>query len=87
MVDRVENGFDYFGISGTTGTGKSSFFIYILHLLMNDWSLQPRPKLLNLTRVLYQTDSAYVCFDLQTQTVFQVAQMQTSDIISDPGTL
>ena len=73
-----------FAISGTPGIGKSLFFVYILHRLMDDF----RKKTLSLkpNRVVYQTGSKYKCFDLQQQLVTELSKLDAALVVREQDT-
>ncbi|OAJ39250.1 hypothetical protein BDEG_23112 [Batrachochytrium dendrobatidis JEL423] len=70
LLDQIDRGMESFAISGTSGIGKSLFFVYILHRLMDDFTT----KTLSLkpNRIVYQVGSSYKCFDLQQQLVTEL---------------
>ncbi|KAK6091823.1 squalene synthetase-like protein [Batrachochytrium dendrobatidis] len=72
-----------FAISGTSGIGKSLFFVYILHRLMDDFTT----KTLSLkpNRIVYQVGSSYKCFDLQQQLVTELG-LEVANIVWKQGT-
>jgi len=74
-----------FAISGTSGIGKSLFFVYILNRLMKDFS----EKTLSLkpNRILYQMGNSYRCFDLQQQTVIITTNIEAESLVNKTDTL
>ncbi|KAJ3222886.1 hypothetical protein HDU81_009545 [Chytriomyces hyalinus] len=90
LVAGVKKGFELFAITGTPGIGKSHFFIYVLHRVMQRRSLndsQPQPSPLNPTRIIYQTSISCNCFDLDNQTVFELSRSQVKKLIHQSDTL
>lgn len=72
-----------FAISGTSGIGKSLFFVYILYRLMDDFyekTLSLKPN-----RIVYQMDSTYLCFDLQTRIVTEL-KLDASQMVRQQDT-
>ncbi|KAI8894677.1 hypothetical protein BC833DRAFT_543306, partial [Globomyces pollinis-pini] len=73
-----------FAISGTSGIGKSLFFVYILHRLMNDFytkTLSLKPN-----RIIYQMNSTYLCYDLHQQIVSVVTDMEAGPAVRQQDT-
>ncbi|KAJ8328692.1 squalene synthetase-like protein [Batrachochytrium dendrobatidis] len=64
--------------------GKSLFFVYILHRLMDDFTT----KTLSLkpNRIVYQVGSSYKCFDLQQQLVTEL-ELEVANIVWKQDTL
>jgi hypothetical protein len=63
-----------FGLSGTPGIGKSTFFSYILYRFMTE-DIPWKPK-----RIIHQKETDFFCYDLERLTVVRNAK----DLISDP---
>ncbi|KAJ3226280.1 hypothetical protein HDU78_010402 [Chytriomyces hyalinus] len=90
FLSRVERGRMFFTISGTPGIGKSAFFIYILHWLMERQSGKTsisRASRYNPANVVYQTIVGFECFDLASATVFSVTPREAQDIVYESETL
>ncbi|KAK5671560.1 squalene synthetase-like protein [Batrachochytrium dendrobatidis] len=84
LLDQIDRGMESFAISGTSGIGKSLFFVYILHRLMDDFttkSLSLKPN-----RIVYQVGSSYKCFDLQQQLVTELG-LEVANIVWKQDTL
>ncbi|KAJ3249716.1 hypothetical protein HDU77_007528, partial [Chytriomyces hyalinus] len=90
LVEGVEDGLKFFAITGTPGIGKTPFFIYLLYRLMKSRSvgnLQSSPRLLNATRIVFQTSEIYQCFDLVKQDVFHVEDVEAAKLVRESNTL
>ncbi|KAJ3231730.1 hypothetical protein HDU78_007554 [Chytriomyces hyalinus] len=90
LVEGVEDGLKFFAITGTPGIGKTPFFIYLLYRLMKSRSvgnLQSSPRLLNATRIVFQTSEIYQCFDLVKQEVFHVEDVEAAKLVRESNTL
>ncbi|TPX67616.1 hypothetical protein CcCBS67573_g07447 [Chytriomyces confervae] len=90
LVEGVEGGLKSFAITGTLGIGKSPFFIYLLYRLMKSRSVgtsQSSPRLLNATRIVFQTSEIYQCFDLVKQEVFHVEDVEVAKLVRESNTL
>ncbi len=85
LLEGITRGLESFAISGTPGIGKSLFFVYILHRLMDDFST----KTLSLkpNRVVYQTGSNIECFDLQQQLVTEITKFEAVRLVREQDTL
>ncbi|EGF79004.1 hypothetical protein BATDEDRAFT_26152 [Batrachochytrium dendrobatidis JAM81] len=84
LLDQIDCGMESFAISGTSGIGKSLFFVYILHRLMDDFttkSLSLKPN-----RIVHQVGSSYKCFDLQQQLVTELG-LEVANIVWKQDTL
>ncbi|KAK6097958.1 squalene synthetase-like protein [Batrachochytrium dendrobatidis] len=79
LLDQIDRGMKSFAISGTSGIGKSLFFVYILHRLMDDFTT----KTLSLkpNRIVYQVGSSYKCFDLQQQFVARTTEFDAEELV------
>ncbi|KAJ3228274.1 hypothetical protein HDU81_006251, partial [Chytriomyces hyalinus] len=72
LMKQIGEGRKTFAITGTPGTGKSLFFVYMLrHLMDQSVDLSPSQTLpLNPARIVYHTGNSYRCYDLEKQAVF-----------------
>ncbi|OAJ42059.1 hypothetical protein BDEG_25563 [Batrachochytrium dendrobatidis JEL423] len=84
LLDQIDRGMESFAISGTSGIGKSLFFVYILHRLMDDFTT----KTLSLkpNRIVYQVGSCFKCFYLQQQLVTELG-LEVANIVWKQDTL
>ncbi|KAI8837772.1 hypothetical protein BJ741DRAFT_707926 [Chytriomyces cf. hyalinus JEL632] len=90
LVEKDKSGLELFAITGTPGTKKSHFFIYILYRLLKHQSRRPsqsRPSPLKSKRVVHQTRSRRYCFDLDNQTVFEVTKWDAKNLVRLSETL
>ncbi|KAJ3213021.1 hypothetical protein HDU82_000030 [Entophlyctis luteolus] len=94
LMKGIESGSESFAISGTSGVGKSLFFIYILYRLMEDKSkfgsasaLTSLSSRFNPKRIVYQTGSSYHCYDLEYYSVSVVSHLEAGRIVREPDTL
>lgn len=74
-----------YGISGTSGIGKSLFFVYILYRLLKDFPEKTLP--LRPNRIIYQHGLDFTCFDLQTKLVLGISDWDASHCVEQPDTL
>ncbi|ORY29090.1 hypothetical protein BCR33DRAFT_857848 [Rhizoclosmatium globosum] len=84
LMTEIESGLTWFAISGTPGIGKSFFFVYILYRLMkriNGSSCMPSGASsaysslsFNPTRIIYQTDDTFWCYELKACAVFAISK-------------
>jgi hypothetical protein len=72
------------GISGTPGIGKSLFFLYILHRLLEIWSRCPMSQT---ERILYQCGEAFFMYDFKTMTVALLKPFTALVSVQSPKTL
>ncbi|KAH9117898.1 hypothetical protein LEN26_012362 [Aphanomyces euteiches] len=63
LLAKITNGKTKFGISGTSGIGKSIFFVYILYRLLNG------PCTFKPSRIIYQTEETFLLYDLENYVV------------------
>jgi len=84
LLDHVNVGSKLFAISGTPGIGKSLFFIYILHHLMNDFGSKTLP--LKPNRIVYHRASDYTCFDLEKQTGVELGRKDAKSLVQQQDT-
>jgi hypothetical protein len=75
LMDGIGRGKASFAISGTPGTGKSLFFLYVLYQLVRDRSLKELP--LRPRRIVYQAGTEFMNFDLRTMVVTDCAYEAT----------
>jgi hypothetical protein len=85
LLEKITLGKKSFAISGTPGIGKSLFFVYILHLLMKDYS----KKTLSLkpNRIVYQRNTEITCFDLENSTAVALGLLQARPLVFQKDTL
>jgi hypothetical protein len=84
LLEHIDHGRKSFAISGTSGIGKSLFFVYILYRLMKDFSnktLSLKPN-----RIVYHMGDMFKCFDLQQQLVTEVSKLNVANIVRQQDT-
>jgi hypothetical protein len=63
ILGEIVNVSMFFAISGTSGIGKSLFFVYILYRLKEDVFIQN--LVLKPTKIVFQQANAYYCCDME----------------------
>ncbi|KAI8893039.1 hypothetical protein BC833DRAFT_609747 [Globomyces pollinis-pini] len=68
-----------FAVSGTSGIGKSLFFVYILYRLIKDFKMKTLP--LKPNHIVYQISNQYFCFDLEKLTVVVLERLEAKLLV------